>query len=347
MGSLYSNTDQSNFAALSQNEAQNNDSLDQPKSKKANQIHQSKNEVETKCNYSFLCSRKGGKDYTVKVFFAWPSRQVFEKKKKGGGTSKRPFVYEKSIVDQGSRTEVMQALQDALYKQQGRWKRWLWSYGIQEAREIKARYFHFDNIAEKSVAPICVTMLQATAIRDMAQATLDDKPPPVVYENEDACNGDPHTLQCDETRSKENPCLKDQLVKAERRLDGFRNQHWLTEGLRCPTTAKTRSFLRDGLLQETFVYQAEEVSTEESILMPSNAEDLEDSKEVRGVYVKLGWDLSRMLRHICAGSVWSLFGVAVVWLGAIVWAGHTKDWSTAWAFGQVLAASVALLVYHT
>ena len=81
--------------------------------------------------------------------------------------------------------------------------------------------------------------------------------------------------------------------------------------------------------------------------MPINANQLAASGEVRGVYVTLGWDLSRMLRHLCAGSVWTLFGLATVWLGSIIWAGHTKKWSTAWAFGQVLAASIALLLHHT
>ncbi|KAK5723130.1 hypothetical protein LTR17_014000 [Elasticomyces elasticus] len=181
-GPLYSNANQPNFAALSRNEAQNNDRLYNPKGKKANQIHQSKTGTETKCNYSFLCFRKGGKDYTVKVFHAWPSRQVRSKKKKGKTTT-----YSTAIVEQGTEMEVMQVLQDALYMQQGRWKRWLWGYGIQEAREVKASHFHFDDVAEKSLAPICVTALQAAAIRDNAQAALDSKPPQRAYDNNDAC----------------------------------------------------------------------------------------------------------------------------------------------------------------
>jgi len=81
--------------------------------------------------------------------------------------------------------------------------------------------------------------------------------------------------------------------------------------------------------------------------VPINANQLAASGEVRGVYITLGWDLSRMLRHLRAGGVWTLFGLAIVWLRSIIWAGETKDWSTAWAFGQVLAASIALLLHHT
>lgn len=81
--------------------------------------------------------------------------------------------------------------------------------------------------------------------------------------------------------------------------------------------------------------------------MPIDADQLAASGEVRGVYVTLGWDLGRMLQSIYAGSVWTLFGLAVIWFGSIMWAGQTRDWSTAWAFGQVLAASIALLLHHT
>jgi len=81
--------------------------------------------------------------------------------------------------------------------------------------------------------------------------------------------------------------------------------------------------------------------------VPINANQLAASGEVRGVYITLGWDLSRMLRHFRAGCVWTVFGLAIVWLGSIIWAGETKDWSTAWASGQVLAASIALLLHHT
>ncbi|KAK5698055.1 hypothetical protein LTR97_007015 [Elasticomyces elasticus] len=78
----------------------------------------------------------------------------------------------------------MQELQDALYKQQGRWKRWLWGYGIQHAYEIS---FHSDNVADKDVAPIHVTALNQIAIRDAAQAILDNKRTSMDSEYGDAC----------------------------------------------------------------------------------------------------------------------------------------------------------------
>ncbi len=191
--SLCRDPKQGHFAALSENEAQTNDGLLQnyglhSRSGDISQAYLSEKEAGIECNCCFLCFRKGTEDYTIKVFFAWPSRKVVKveekrlKKKKGkralhktsksrspespatelrgrteggkavelGGptrpadtTKRRPkssFECETSSVDQGSRAEVMQAVQDALYQQQGRWKRWLWGYDIQGAQEIKASH---------------------------------------------------------------------------------------------------------------------------------------------------------------------------------------------------------------
>jgi hypothetical protein len=44
---------------------------------------------------------------------------------------------------------------------------------------------------------------------------------------------------------------------------------------------------------------------------------------------------------------WSCLGLAVIWLSVIVWAGPTGDWDTAMAFGQLIAASIPLLLLYT
>lgn len=81
--------------------------------------------------------------------------------------------------------------------------------------------------------------------------------------------------------------------------------------------------------------------------MPHNAETLANAVEMRGVYVTLGWNVNRMLLHVRVGSIYTLVVLAVVWLGSVLWAGHRGDWSTALAFGQLLAASFALLLHHS
>ncbi|KAK3656793.1 hypothetical protein LTR56_002774 [Elasticomyces elasticus] len=178
-------TTQDHYAALSRNEAQNTKLTSVRHEKETSQVYQPSKKAELKCNYSFLCFRKGGRDYTVKVFFAWPSRTVvgFEKvdltqeedeisppKASETHPSEGPvdlsvgveavdaqaslpevvkpnikwhLEHISSTTNQSSRTEVMHALQDALYKQQGQWKRWLWGYGIQHAYEISVGTCHF------------------------------------------------------------------------------------------------------------------------------------------------------------------------------------------------------------
>lgn len=80
--------------------------------------------------------------------------------------------------------------------------------------------------------------------------------------------------------------------------------------------------------------------------MPFDVTSLANSGEMRGISVSLGWNVSRMLLHLKVGSVYTLTGLAIVWLGSVLWAGHRGDWSTALAFGQLLAASLALILHH-
>jgi hypothetical protein len=80
--------------------------------------------------------------------------------------------------------------------------------------------------------------------------------------------------------------------------------------------------------------------------LPIDAIGLANSGEMRGISVTLGWNVSRMLLHLKVGSVYTLAGLAVVWLSSVLWAGHRGDWSTALAFGQLLAASLALILHH-
>jgi hypothetical protein len=68
---------------------------------------------------------------------------------------------------------------------------------------------------------------------------------------------------------------------------------------------------------------------------------------MRGIYITLGWNFGRMLRHVRVGSVYTMVSLAIVWFGTVIWAGHRGDWSTAMAFGQLLAASVVLILHHT
>lgn len=95
-------------------------------------------------NSCFLCLQNGGRKYTVLVKFAWPGRPILRKGKSVGRKSKKstmntaeiPFTT-KEFRREGTQTQVMQAIQDAIYQHSGSWKRWLWCYEIRTADEIK------------------------------------------------------------------------------------------------------------------------------------------------------------------------------------------------------------------
>lgn len=113
-------------------------------------------------------------------------------------------------------------------------------------------------------------------------------------------------------------------------------------------------------MQQSFVHKNESVRLSvfqplptckliesQAVRLPKTANDLFVLRLKRGIYVTLAWDFSRMLRHVKIASIYTVMGLAVVWLGSVLWAGHRGDWSTALAFGNLLAASLALLLHHT
>lgn len=66
---------------------------------------------------------------------------------------------------------------------------------------------------------------------------------------------------------------------------------------------------------------------------------------VRGLQFILGWEKDRIFFELPVGISWTLFGLAVIWLCVIFLGGSAGQWDFAMAFGQLLAASMTLLIY--
>jgi hypothetical protein len=60
----------------------------------------------------------------------------------------------------------------------------------------------------------------------------------------------------------------------------------------------------------------------------------------------MGWQIDRLKLKAPKFIVWAWFSLALIWGCVIVWGGRTSDWSAAMAFGQLLAASVALVFMY-
>jgi hypothetical protein len=122
--------------------------------------------------------------------------------------------------------------------------------------------FIFDDIEKNGRAPIQVTPLETNRIQQTAQRTIDEAPSHVEYEYETACRGPPYHLdECLIAQDHGMSCIQDRLSEANTRLRGCRSKHWLKECLQKPERAHARRFLEHGLLQESFVYRKEDVST--------------------------------------------------------------------------------------
>ena len=122
--------------------------------------------------------------------------------------------------------------------------------------------FHFDDVSKDGRAPVQITPLPAEEIRREAQKTIDGAPSSVDFDYETACRGPPyHTSECQLEQEHGMPCIQDRLSEASTRLSGYRSRHWLKECLQNPERAQGRQFLVQGLLQKSFVYQHDNVST--------------------------------------------------------------------------------------
>ena len=64
---------------------------------------------------------------------------------------------------------------------------------------------------------------------------------------------------------------------------------------------------------------------------------------LRGIEIVMGWQFDRIIAELPLYITWTWFSLAFIWFAVVIWAGATKDWSTAMAFGQLLAASVSLI----
>ena len=80
--------------------------------------------------------------------------------------------------------------------------------------------------------------------------------------------------------------------------------------------------------------------------MPELHQPYDRTDELRGLHFILGWQFDRMTRELPMRIALVWLGFAVVWLCVLAWGGHTGDWSTAMGFGQVIAASVTLVVFY-
>jgi hypothetical protein len=81
-----------------------------------------------------------------------------------------------------------------------------------------------------------------------------------------------------------------------------------------------------------------------SVVLPKPDEAYDGTLEIPGLQISLGWQYDRIKKSIPVGLVRGFLAVSVVSLCTVWWKNGTKDTGTALAFGQLVAALIALVL---
>jgi hypothetical protein len=84
--------------------------------------------------------------------------------------------------------------------------------------------------------------------------------------------------------------------------------------------------------------------TSSTVVLPKPDEAYDEIREIPGLQISLGWQYDRIKRSIPLCLASSFLAVSAVSLGTACWMAGTKDTGTALAFGQLVAALIALVI---
>lgn len=291
----------------------------------------------------FLCIQgKRSAQYAVRVPCFRPNkpRQVICSRMKldeHGVFQTDKIVYE-SLDPKESACEsdatVYHRLREGCFQHQGKWKKWVLFYGVVDVREVK---FQFTGAVERGGRfPVHIHPINIDEVRRKADEMIAQEPNHGFGED---CDGyGYHSIQCEVGMDEWSlPCIQDQINAARQQKKRLACLHQLKDCVMDPWSANGLRTL-EGIAQESFVIHNDEIA------VPVYEEKYDCTEEFPGIQIILGWQLDRIVDEVPVAAAWIWFGVAVVWLFVIVWGGSTGSWQLSIALGQLLAASLALLI---
>lgn len=83
-----------------------------------------------------------------------------------------------------------------------------------------------------------------------------------------------------------------------------------------------------------------------AIAMPLPYGDFRGKDWMRGIHLVLGWQTDRMYIEIPFRVSCFLLMICFIWFCAVLWRGGGEDWGTSFAFAQVVAASIAIVISY-
>lgn len=85
---------------------------------------------------------------------------------------------------------------------------------------------------------------------------------------------------------------------------------------------------------------------DDQITLPQRDQPYTRTDKLKGIEISVGWQFDRIISEVPVSATWTWFYLALIWATVIAWEGTTDDWGTAMAFGQLLAASISLIMVH-
>ncbi|KAI1347709.1 hypothetical protein F5Y01DRAFT_329247 [Xylaria sp. FL0043] len=233
-------------------------------------------------------------------------------------------------------SKTWKGLVETCYRYKGRWKKLVPFYGIVEVKEVT---FQFLGIVDaKSRYPISMMPVDGERVKRECEDILGK---PLADGDGETCMApDWHTQDCENAMEWKFPCIYKQAEDAKQRLKKIRFPDVLRKCALNPETARgLYSF--EGFEQGSCIVYLE---GPDAVKLPQPHEKYLDTIHFRGLYFVLGWQKDRLIRilPLQISCVW--LGIAIVWLSVILWKVETGTWELAFGFGQIVAASVALLV---
>ncbi|KAG8673778.1 hypothetical protein FPOAC1_007097 [Fusarium poae] len=270
------------------------------------------------------------------------SRLIQKKDRNGKSISK---VEKKSTLksDSESDYEIYQRLLDTCYEHLGRWKRWLPYYGIIDILEVNFQFAA--NVEPNGRYPIYMKPVNINEVREECNKAIARHPTGPFYESGGACvKGYEHSDECILGMEEwAQPCIRDEAEKAQKRLDKLDFLLHLKDCYaRNPGKADGCHILK-GMAQESCIYN---VKGPKKILLPVPDEEFQGTTWTRGLHFMLGWQTGRIYAELPFRLSCVSLAVALIWICMALWRGAGGDWGTAFAFAQVVAASLAIVITY-
>ncbi|EWY79565.1 hypothetical protein FOYG_17311 [Fusarium oxysporum NRRL 32931] len=238
--------------------------------------------------------------------------------------------------------EIYRRLIDTCYQHLGWWKRWLPYFGITEVLEVNFQFAGF--VEPDGRYPIRMNPIDLKNVSEECERIIARHPTDPYFDLNDIClNDSQHSEQClIGMQEWSQPCIKVEAEEAEQRRKRLLFLPHLKECARDPARANGLYTL-EGLAQESCIY---DIKGSSQVVLPLPYQKFQGTAWMRGIHFILGWQTDRMHIELPFRVSCAWFGVASIWLSLVLWRGVGGDWGTAFAFAQVVAASVAIIVTY-